>query len=105
MSMSKRARAKLVVTERALDPVATDQAAAIIGESGGDRQVATSFHRWRYWLPRQERKLPGFCDGSVSTRGRPVTSRSTGDLESDGRQFGQQKRDELSIPLLTRASH
>lgn len=30
------ARAKLVATERALDPVATDRAAAIISESGGD---------------------------------------------------------------------
>jgi len=35
MSMSKRARAKLVVTQRALDLAATDQAATIISESGG----------------------------------------------------------------------
>lgn len=36
MSMSKRARAKLVVTGPALDPAATDQATTIINESGGD---------------------------------------------------------------------
>ena len=35
-TMSKRARAKLVVTEAALDPPATDQATAIINDSGGD---------------------------------------------------------------------
>jgi len=35
-SMSKRARAKLVVTGPALDPAATDQATTIINEAGGD---------------------------------------------------------------------
>jgi len=35
-SVSKRARAKLLVTEPALDPAATDQATTIIDESGGD---------------------------------------------------------------------
>lgn len=35
-TMSKRARARLVVTEPALDPRATDQATNIINESGGD---------------------------------------------------------------------
>jgi|GEM_PF-3598290 len=35
-TMSQRARAKLVVTEPALDPPATDQATSIINESGGD---------------------------------------------------------------------
>lgn len=35
-SMSKRARAKLVVTEAALDPTATDRASTIINKAGGD---------------------------------------------------------------------
>lgn len=35
-SMSKRARAKTVSTERALDPAASEQATAIINDAGGD---------------------------------------------------------------------
>jgi hypothetical protein len=43
-TMSKRARAKLVVTEPALDPQATDQATTVINKAGGDMIQAPKVH-------------------------------------------------------------